>query len=265
MRQSQLRVQWKGWYTDKCISNYYSCDIKFSYTEQNFCFAGDELDAEPSGSPGNSTLLPGSTSLRWSTAKRQQSSANHFGSWSSFSGKEFALEKRQSHLFCGRYVYAQTLLFHFDWIKITTLFVIYLSLAGKPVPYLTEAKLLEIIEKCKQENSYSLLIRTIGETFSTAEAVSRSFQKTEKSSSPLAALLDRAPVSLLKPPGDLSKEAVRSLQGEDKEEDSSDPTPVVSQPDDTTVDLPSVRRAFEALWSLPSEYLNLSSWHCQSI
>lgn len=122
---------------------------------------------------------------------------------------------------------------------------------GKQEPYLTEDKLLDIITKCKAESSYSLLIHTLGEIFSSAKALSLSFQKTEKSDSPLAALLDRAPDTLLRPPADLSKEAVRSLQGEDKEEDSSDPSPTVPNNDDTSVDLPSVRRAFEALWSLP--------------
>ena len=122
---------------------------------------------------------------------------------------------------------------------------------GKEEPYLTEAKLLEIIETCKTEGLYSLLIRTLGEVFSSAKALSRSFQKTEKNDSPLAVLLDRAPVSLLRPPGDLNKEAVRSLQGEDKEEDSSDPSPAIPHPHDTSVDLPAVRRAFTALWSLP--------------
>ena len=58
-------------------------------------------------------------------------------------------------------------------------------------------------------------------------------------------------MALLGPPGDLNKEAVRSLQGEDKDEDSSDPTPVISHPDDTSVDLRAVRRAFTALWTLP--------------
>ncbi|KAG5336206.1 UBE3A ligase, partial [Acromyrmex heyeri] len=124
---------------------------------------------------------------------------------------------------------------------------------GKPEIYLTEAKLLNIIEKCKAEDSYSLLIRTLGEVFSSGKALSISFQKTEKSNSPLTALLERAPDSLLRPPADLNKEAVRSLQGEDKEEDSSDPSPTVPNNDDTSVDLPSVRRAFEALWSLPGE------------
>lgn len=78
-----------------------------------------------------------------------------------------------------------------------------------------------------------------------------SFRKTEKSNSPLVALLEKAPDTLLRPPADLDKEAVRSLQGEDKEQDSSDPSPTVPNNDDTTVDLPSVRRAFEALWSVP--------------
>ncbi|KAJ8675961.1 hypothetical protein QAD02_011747 [Eretmocerus hayati] len=127
------------------------------------------------------------------------------------------------------------------------------SVEEKSVPYLTESKLLDIVEKCRAEGSYSLLIRTLGEVFSSAQALSRSFLKSEKTESPLTALLDRAPESLLCPPGDLSKEAVRSLQGEDKEEDSSDPTPVVPLPDDTNVDLPAVRRVYAALWSLPVE------------
>ncbi|XP_035724686.1 ubiquitin-protein ligase E3A-like isoform X1 [Vespa mandarinia] len=125
---------------------------------------------------------------------------------------------------------------------------------GKSEPYLTEAKLLDIINKCKSEGTYSLLIHTLGEVFSSREALSRSFQKTEKNDSPLAALLDRAPDNLLRPPADLNKEAVRSLQGEDKEEDSSDPSPTVPpNDDDTSVDLLAVRRAFKALWTLPGE------------
>jgi len=94
-----------------------------------------------------------------------------------------------------------------------------------------------------------------------------SFRKTEKSNSPLVALLEKAPDTLLRPPADLDKEAVRSLQGEDKEQDSSDPSPTVPNNDDTTVDLPSVRRAFEALWSVPGmkkynhRYTNLRLTH----
>ncbi|KAL7303182.1 hypothetical protein TKK_0004385 [Trichogramma kaykai] len=127
------------------------------------------------------------------------------------------------------------------------------SVKGKSVPYLTEGKLLDIIQKCKSEGSYSLLIRTLGEVFSSAQALAQSFQKTPKNDSPLTALLDRAPTSLLCPPGDMSKETVRSLQGEDKEEDSSDPSPSTPLFDDTSVDLPAVRRSFAALWSLPGE------------
>lgn len=99
------------------------------------------------------------------------------------------------------------------------------------------------------------MIRTLGEVFSSSEALRRSFQITDKNDSPLTALLNRAP-ALLGPPGDLNKEAVRSLQGEDKEEDSRDPTPVISHPDDTSVDLQAVRRAFVALWSLPGNEKN---------
>lgn len=134
---------------------------------------------------------------------------------------------------------------------------------GKQELYLTEEKLLDIIKRCKAEASYSLLIRTLGVVFSSAKALSLSFQKTEKNNSPLAALLDRAPDTLLRPPADLNKEAVRSLQGEDKDEDSSDPSPTVPNNDDTSVDLPSVRRAFEALWSVPgAENIHLISDDC---
>lgn len=129
-----------------------------------------------------------------------------------------------------------------------------LCLSEKPNLYLTEAILLDIIEKCKSEGSYSLLIRTLGLVFSSREALGRSFHKTDKTNSPLSALLDRAPESLLRPPSDLNKEAVRSLQGEDKEEDSSDPSPIVPNSDDTIVDLQAVRRAFAALWSLPGNH-----------
>lgn len=121
----------------------------------------------------------------------------------------------------------------------------------KVVPYLTEAKLLNIISKCKSEGSFSLLIRTLGEVFSSSQALSRSFQKSSEQNFSFTAILDRVPSSLLCPFGDFSKEAVRSLQGEDKEEDSSDPPLVEPQLCDTIVDLPSVRRAFNALWSLP--------------
>ncbi|KAH0554587.1 hypothetical protein KQX54_011685 [Cotesia glomerata] len=127
------------------------------------------------------------------------------------------------------------------------------SVEGKQIPYLTESKLMDIIEHCKSEGSYSKLIRTLGEVFSSSEALSRSFQKAEKNDSPLAALLDRAPESLLKQPRDLSKEAVRSLQGEDKDIDSSDPSPTFPSVDDTTVDLEAVRRSFAALMTLPGE------------
>ncbi|XP_053995543.1 ubiquitin-protein ligase E3A isoform X1 [Hylaeus anthracinus] len=123
---------------------------------------------------------------------------------------------------------------------------------GKRVLYLTEGKLLDIIEKCKSEGSYSLLIRTLGEVFSSGKALCLSFQKTAKNDSLLTALLNRASDSLLRP-GDMDKEAIRSIQGEDKEEDSSEESPTVPNNDDTSVDLPAVRRAFAALWSLPGE------------
>ncbi|XP_034241266.1 ubiquitin-protein ligase E3A isoform X1 [Thrips palmi] len=131
----------------------------------------------------------------------------------------------------------------------------------KPVPYITEEKLLKILETCKKESSYSLLIRTLGEVFSNADSLFHSFVKRIPES-PLEALLDKAP------PGDLrllKKEDVRTLEGDqDKDEDCQEEAMRAqtamalghcSRPMgadigvwDTYVDLPALRRAYAALF-----------------
>ncbi|XP_052120401.1 ubiquitin-protein ligase E3A isoform X2 [Frankliniella occidentalis] len=134
----------------------------------------------------------------------------------------------------------------------------------KPIPHITEEKLLKILETCKRESSYSLLIRTLGEVFSSADSLFHSFVKRIPES-PLEALLDKAP------PGDLrllKKEDVRTLEGDqDKDEDSQEaalrehcaqaalvlghcsrPVRVDIGIWDTYVDLPSLRRAYAALF-----------------
>ncbi|XP_066998612.1 ubiquitin-protein ligase E3A [Anabrus simplex] len=129
---------------------------------------------------------------------------------------------------------------------------------GKQVPFLTEEKLLKILETCKRENSYSLLIRTLGEVYSSSVSLSQSFLK-QHPDSPIDAMLDKAPKDLK----NLKKEDVRTLEGDlDKDEDSQEATDKAdcsegcnsykpSAPDDISVDIPSLRRSYKALLEVP--------------
>lgn len=92
--------------------------------------------------------------------------------------------------------------------------------------------------------------------YSSAESLQRSFIK-EEPTSPLEAILSKAPLDLK----NLKKEDVRSLEGDlDKDEDSqelaeqgesSDKTKTYLAPDDITLDLASLRRAYKALFEVP--------------
>ncbi|XP_063233453.1 ubiquitin-protein ligase E3A [Bacillus rossius redtenbacheri] len=122
----------------------------------------------------------------------------------------------------------------------------------KPVPFLTEERLLGVLETCRREDSYSLLIRTLGEVYSSVESLSRSFPRAGPES-PLDALLDRAPCDLHR----LKKEDVRTLEGEpDKDEDSKEQgagacSVARGSPDELPVSIPSLRRAYHALFQVP--------------
>jgi len=89
-------------------------------------------------------------------------------------------------------------------------------ISEKEIPILTEASLGEIIEECKKEDSFSKLIRTIGEVFSRPESLSRSFIKVQPDS-PIDIMLEKAGKKDLT---NLKKEDVRELEGDlDKDED----------------------------------------------
>ncbi|KAJ8931749.1 hypothetical protein NQ314_015281 [Rhamnusium bicolor] len=114
-----------------------------------------------------------------------------------------------------------------------------------PVPtFLTEQLLYDIIDECETNESYSPLIRTLGEIFSSIENLSRSFVQTEVSS-------PTEVTSTVENTGEikgLNKEEVRSLEGEkDKDEDSCAES---SKNSVFPVDLSAVRRAFTALFKL---------------
>ncbi|PNF21690.1 Ubiquitin-protein ligase E3A [Cryptotermes secundus] len=143
------------------------------------------------------------------------------------------------------------------------------SSQGKEVPYITEEKLLKILETCKQESSYSLLIRTLGEVYSSADSLSQSFLIHAGSS--IDAMLDKAPKDLK----NLKKEDVRTMEGDlDKDEDSQEVNQEegecsercqsrksTSPSDDLRVDIPSLRRAYKALFEVPGSVFESALVH----
>ncbi|KAL0273410.1 UNVERIFIED_CONTAM: hypothetical protein PYX00_006078 [Menopon gallinae] len=135
----------------------------------------------------------------------------------------------------------------------------------KTLPYLTEEKLIQIINTCQENNSYSLLIRTLGEVYSNPESLARSFLKSEPES-PIEVMLEKAGEKDLK---SLKKEDVRALEEDlDKDEDcheiemekvkmgensQSRKTLKRSNSVDTSVDVLSLRRAYAQLFKLPDK------------
>lgn len=111
--------------------------------------------------------------------------------------------------------------------------------------YLDEQQLYSIIEVCQKETSYSFLIRTLGEVFSSRELIAQSFQKSSKSS--LDAMLEKAPSDLK----NLKKEDLRALENDpDKDEDCLASKEEPPQPHFTSVDLPSLKRAVKKLFEI---------------
>jgi hypothetical protein len=145
-----------------------------------------------------------------------------------------------------------------------------MSCLGKEVPHITEEKLLKILETCKHESSYSLLIRTLGEVYSSADSLSQSFLKKHPDS-PIDAMLDKAPRDLK----NLKKEDVRTMEGDlDKDEDcqevneeggecsgSSRSWKSSSPSDDLKVDIPSLRRSYKALFEVPGSVFESALVH----
>ncbi|XP_042313963.1 ubiquitin-protein ligase E3A isoform X2 [Sceloporus undulatus] len=70
----------------------------------------------------------------------------------------------------------------------------------KDVTFLTEEKVYEILELCREKEDYSPLIRVIGRVFSSAEALVQSFRKAKQH----------------------TKEELKSLQGKDEDKDEDE-------------------------------------------
>jgi ubiquitin-protein ligase E3 A len=109
------------------------------------------------------------------------------------------------------------------------------------------------------------LIRALGEVFSSPDSLSISFLK-QHPDSPIDAMLDKAPKDLK----NLKKEDVRMMEGDmDKDEDSLETgeCSLNSQDQGTSckslnsnqLDIPSLRRAYHALFELPKESAQFES------
>ncbi|XP_030748877.1 ubiquitin-protein ligase E3A isoform X2 [Sitophilus oryzae] len=108
--------------------------------------------------------------------------------------------------------------------------------------FLTEEALYDIIDECEANDSYSPLIRTIGEVFSSIENLSRSFAQEPFSPSSTPNVENPEQVS------GLNKEELRHLEGEkDKDEDSC---ANISKNVILPLDIASLRRAYNALFKL---------------
>lgn len=59
------------------------------------------------------------------------------------------------------------------------------------VPYLTEERLYEIIDKCEEKQCFAPLIRMLGEVYSDMTSLSKSFLQNDVNS-PIDAILDKA-------------------------------------------------------------------------
>lgn len=102
-----------------------------------------------------------------------------------------------------------------------------------------------MIESCDETGNYTPIIRAIGQVFSSKESVTRSFQLQAKSS--IDVILDRVkqPTAIT----NMKKEDIRTLEDDEKEQDSMDDgEEKEKEPSYTSVDLPSLRRSLKRLY-----------------
>ncbi|KAJ8298474.1 hypothetical protein KUTeg_025005 [Tegillarca granosa] len=111
------------------------------------------------------------------------------------------------------------------------------------VKFLTEEKILELIKECKEENSWSKLIRLIGSTYNNPDSLVLSFRKKDDPTLP--------------------KEYRRSMEEDsDKDKDDSETVKYPIQEtasneeaaggdDNVSLDIPSLHRAYDALMKIP--------------
>ena len=122
---------------------------------------------------------------------------------------------------------------------------------SSPVPtFLDETSLNEMIETCEEIGNYAPIIRAIGQVFSSKESVVRSFQSQAKSK--IDVILDQVeqPTAIIT----MKKEEIRTLEDDEKEQDSMDDgREREKEPSYTPVDVISLRRSLERLYKKNSK------------
>ncbi|XP_055378771.1 ubiquitin-protein ligase E3A [Condylostylus longicornis] len=114
-----------------------------------------------------------------------------------------------------------------------------------PITSLDEEKLTQLIDECKSVKSYTKLIRTIGEVFSSTQLLSGSFRKKPKTK--IDEVLEKVSADLKS----LKKEDIRSLESDpDKDEDSCASENAIEEEEEFKIDIESLRRSMEKLFSL---------------
>lgn len=117
------------------------------------------------------------------------------------------------------------------------------------VQFLTEESIKELIEECKEGNSYSKLIRLVGSTFNNPESLSVSFLKQKKETNQKQKQEDAK--SKYDEDKDVDeKEEFIDIQSKHKLNQTAIERLNLSE-DDVSVDIESVRRAFGMLMSIP--------------
>lgn len=106
-----------------------------------------------------------------------------------------------------------------------------------------ETEIKRLIDICHESGSYKILIRTLGEVFSSRELIAASFVKPASYS--IDAMLEKAPGDLKS----LKKEDLRTLEGDlDKDEDSCAEKSETHSLSHTTVDFVSLNRAMRLIY-----------------
>lgn len=129
--------------------------------------------------------------------------------------------------------------------------------------YINETKLNEMLDECDQTKTFAPIIRTLGLVFSSKEYVIKSFQRQAKSS--VDVILDRVQQpSAIKT---MKKEELRTLEGDEKDEDSmADENEAKSNdPSYTPVDLQSLRRSMIKLYDKNSQVFEVLDNALQSL
>nr|XP_045253053.1 ubiquitin-protein ligase E3A isoform X6 [Macaca fascicularis] len=126
----------------------------------------------------------------------------------------------------------------------------------KDVTYLTEEKVYEILELCREREDYSPLIRVIGRVFSSAEALVQSFRKVKQHTKEELKSLQAKDED--KDEDEKEKAACSAAAMEEDSEASSSRIGDSSQgdnnlqkvgPDDVSVDIDAIRRVYTRLLS----------------